>query len=117
MGSQEEHQKLVDELLFCFGSMPNVRAWPRNVGLAYRDGQPVRYGIVGETDISGIVGPVGRSFFCEAKTGKSVLSPKQVIFKDMVIKFGAIYVLARSNSFEDIPNAVEIALTDFRRQL
>lgn len=116
MGSIEEHKRLVDSILFTFGSLPDVRAFKRDVGLAYRDGHGIRYGVIGETDISGIV-MGGRAWFCECKTGRSVLSTKQEKFREMVIKFGCIYVLARSQGIDDIPNATQLALTEFRRQM
>lgn len=117
MGSTEEHQKLVDELLLAFGSQPDIRAFPRNVGLAYRDGAAIRYGVRGESDISGFVAPRGRAWFCECKSGWAQLSEVQVRFRDMVLRFGCIYILARSHGFDDIPRAVEAATQSFRLQL
>jgi len=52
MGSTKEHQKLVDDALFAFGSMPDVRCWPRTVGVAIAaSGNVIRFGQNGEGDI------------------------------------------------------------------
>ncbi len=108
MGSIEEHNKLVDDLLFAFGSLSYVRCWKRDVGLAYRGQQAIRYGVLGETDIDGIVAPSGRRLSIEVKSGRAHLSERQLRFRAMIQSFGGIYVLARS---------VESALYDFQVQL
>lgn len=103
------HQRLVSELLLEFGSRSYVRCWKRIVGV-FRDlhsERIVTVGLPGETDIQGIVLPNARGLFIEVKTGSGKLSDKQKKFRDMVLKFGAIYILARS---------VEQARQDFDSQ-
>jgi len=104
-GSTEEHQQLVDDLLFALGSRPDVRIWIRPVGFDY--GKNIRYGVPGETDLDGIVGPYGRRLAIEVKTGAAELSPKQKLWKAMILKFGGIYIEARS---------VEQVMEDFEKQ-
>lgn len=105
-GSTEEHQKLVDDILFAFGSRPDVRVWIRPVG--FDSHRKIRYGVPGETDVDGIVAPWGRRLAIEIKTGEADLSPEQVKWRDNCIhKFGGIYIIARS---------VEQALADFEKQ-
>lgn len=93
-GSTEEHQKLVDDLIFAFGSRPDVRCWIRVVG--FDEAKKIAYGIPGEPDIEGIVAPYGRMLCIEVKSGNAVLSKKQKLRRDMLEKFGAIWILARS---------------------
>lgn len=106
MNNTKDHQRLVDDLLYAFGSRPDVRCWPRVVGVAFAvgTGNPIKYGIVGESDIDGIVKPCGRRLCIEAKTGKGKLTAEQIKFREMIINFGGIYIEARS---------VEQALREF----
>lgn len=105
-GSTEEHQKLVDDLLFAFGSRPDVRVWIRPVGFDFS--RKIRYGVPGETDIDGIVAPYGRRLAIEVKTGEAELSKEQKIWRDnCILKFGGIHIEARS---------VEQALEEFEKQ-
>lgn len=103
MGSTAEHQKLVDDLLLAFGSMLDVRVWPRPVG--FDEHRKIKYGRPGETDIDGIIAPYGRRLGIEVKTGNARLSKKQIIWKAMILKFGGLYIEARS---------VEQALAEFK---
>ena len=106
MNNTKAHQKLVDDILFAFGSKPDVRVWKRVVG--FDDEKMILYGIPGESDIQGIVAPHGRFLAIEVKTGKGVLSEKQKLWRDMILKFGGIYIEAR-----DVVNS----LAEFERQL
>lgn len=102
--STADHQKLVDDLLFAFGSMPDVRIWIRVVGFDLT--RKIKYGVPGEPDLEGIVAPSGRMLCIEVKTGKAVLKKNQRLRRAMLEKFGALYIEARS---------VEQALADFHR--
>lgn len=126
MNNSKAHQKLVDDILFALGSQPHIRVWPRHVGLAVpfarlkkwlatRLGlmpRPIHYGIVGETDIQGIVSverfidgkKIGVMLAIEVKTGTGRLNTDQEKWKAMILKFGGIYVEARS--VEDALTAV-----------
>jgi len=105
MNNTKEHQQLVDDILFAVGSLPDVRLWPRRVGLAVpidRD-HPIFFGMKGETDLQGIVRVcinkkrlVGIHLAIEVKTGSGRLSPDQVLWRDMIIRFGGRYIEARS---------------------
>lgn len=99
-----EHQRLVDDLLFHFGSRPDVRIFPRIVGVF----ENIRVGIPGQCDLWGFVAPRGRLLEIEVKTGKATLSNVQEKWRDLIVKFGGIYILARS---------VEQALADLESQL
>ena len=94
MGSTYEHQKLVDEILFDIGSLPEVRAWIRVVG--YDELKRVRYGIVGEADIQGIISPTGKMLYIEVKTGDAKMSKEQERRFETMERFGALCILARN---------------------
>lgn len=106
MNNTRQHQQLLDDILLAVGSLPNVRVWPRGVG--FDEIRKIRYGIPGETDLDGIIAPHGRRLHIEVKTGKGKLSEKQIKFRDMVVKFGAVYIEARS---------VEDCLTELRKYI
>ncbi len=98
MNNSKAHQQLVDELLLAFGSKPYIRVRTRKVGVAIplNSNHPIQFGIVGETDIDGLVAPWGFYLAIEVKTGSGKLNKYQIIYRDMVIKFGGIYIEARS---------------------
>lgn len=98
MGSVEEHQQLVSDIINFAGALPNVRVWPRVVGVgrALKTNNVIRYGLMGESDIDGIIAPLGKRLSIEVKTGKAIRTPQQKRFAEMIIKFGGLYVLARS---------------------
>jgi hypothetical protein len=93
-----EHQKLVDALLLHIGGLPQVRLWPRIVGLATPWGMehPLQFGNNGETDLDGILAPFGRRLAIEVKTGKSYLSKDQIRWRKMIERFGGLYIEARN---------------------
>ena len=109
---------------------PGARCWRRNVGKAVgmdtvaqavrliaagriADGvlllqsRPLKFGTPGEPDIEGIL-PIG---FCgcwlgvEVKTGRDKMTEGQVLFRDMIVRAGGIFVEARD---------VETALTSIK---
>lgn len=104
MNNSAAHQELLDDVMFEFGSRPNVRVWPRRVGLAenVNTGNVTYYGIKGETDLDGLVEFVVRDLSIairlavEIKTGTARLSPSQKTWRAMCEKFGVIYIEARS---------------------
>lgn len=70
------------------------------------DGERViSFGTPGMADIGGISSPHGRAVFIECKSGKAKLSKKQSAFKEMIKKFGGIYIEARS--VEDVANIID----------
>ena len=104
MNNSAAHQKLVDDILFAFGSRPDVRVHTVKVGLAVPIGsnRPVYFGLKGESDIQGIVcvlikgQKVGIFLAIEVKTGSGKLSKDQGYYKAMVLNMGGIFIEARS---------------------
>ena len=96
---------------------PGIRVWRNNTGAgagistvkqaiaAIRENRtadairllssrPIRFGIVGQADITGIVGPWGRRLEIEVKTGKDKMSDEQRAFQQMILSAGGIYLVA-----------------------
>lgn len=94
MNNTKEHQKLVDDILHSVGSYRHIRLWIRVVG--FDESRKIKYGINGESDLDGIIAPHGRKLCIEVKTGKGKLSVDQIKYRDMILKFGGIYIKATS---------------------
>jgi hypothetical protein len=90
------------EILLALGSRPDIRLWRSNAGMAVPLGgsRPVRYGVNGQADISGImrVGGVGVRLEVEVKAAAGRQSEDQRRFQAMIEAMGGIYILARSAS-------------------
>lgn len=56
----------------------------------------LKYGIPGETDLQGIIAPMGRFLAIEVKTGTGKLSDEQESYKAMIQKFGGLHIVARN---------------------
>ena len=108
MGSTEEHQKLVDDILYDVGSMPEVRVWTRPVGFDFE--KNITYGIPGEADIQGIVFPFGRHLHIEVKSGNAVLSKKQKARQAVMVMFGAHYIVGKNREEVRLEVAQLVAL-------
>ena len=89
------HAELVNDILLAVGSLPSVRCWRRDVGVATVRGRVIRYGIPGEADIDGIIWG-GRRLSIEVKVGRDKLSDKQIAWKLMIQKFGGVWLEGRS---------------------
>ena len=98
MIQNEEHQKLVDEILFAVGSQKNIRLWIRSVGVAraLKSDNIISFGVKGEADLQGIIAPEGKFLGIEVKTGNARQNPSQKNWQRMIEKFGGVYILARS---------------------
>jgi hypothetical protein len=123
MANQSEaHSKLVNEVLLEIGKRFNgkVRAWKNHTGQAFTPDSvakafdylskggvtieatrmlvPIKFGVVGQADISGIIYPTGRRLEIEVKTGTGKLSEKQKAFRDMIIHMGGLHIELRAVS-------------------
>lgn len=76
---------------------PDLRAWRNATGTAISmDGRNIiRFGIDGQADISGILAD-GRRLEIETKTQKGRLSKEQQNYRDMILRFNGVYIVARS---------------------
>ena len=98
--------KIQRDVQLALGSMPHVRLWRANVGLAIpvsqvcddcrRRCRPVQFGVPGQADLTGIIGPVGRRLEVEVKSPTGSQSEKQRRFQQMVEMRGGLYAVVRS---------------------
>lgn len=89
----------MNRIMLAVGSSPNIRIWPRVVGVGRAIGNPdqvIKFGMKGESDIDGIIAPYGRKLSIEVKTGSAVLNKDQEKYRAMIEKFGGLYIEARS---------------------
>ena len=93
----EAHTDLVNAILLALGSRTDMRVWKNHTGAVRRPGYFMRYGLVGSSDILGITNR-GTFIAIEVKTGNASLSKEQCDFRDMILRFNGIHVVARSLS-------------------
>lgn len=115
--NSEAHSKLVHRVLLKIGTdYHHVRAWKNHSGMAYtpdsvtkainlalemRKGEaikvsvPIKYGLNGAADISGIMRPHGKRVELEIKTGTGKQSDVQKAYQKMITDFGGIYIVVR----------------------
>ncbi len=86
---------LQNEILRAFGTLPGLRLWRANVGVARIGDRLIRFGIPGQADLTGIL-PDGRRLEIEVKSDRGRQTPRQRAFQAMIERFGGIYILARS---------------------
>lgn len=119
MNNTVAHQKFQGALMFALGSRPDIRVWPRKVGMAIplHGDRPVYYGIKGESDLDGIVSG-GRRLSIEIKTGSGRRSSDQINWGNMVTKFGGLYVLAHWDyDYEPLEKAVQRVVDEVIRKM
>lgn len=74
----------------------DVFVWRANTGVAFNSsGRPIRFGHVGQGDISGIIND-GRRLEIEVKSNSGHLSPEQIAFQNTIVRFGGVFIVARS---------------------
>jgi hypothetical protein len=73
--------------------LPGARAWRRNVGATVVADRFIRYGIPGESDVTGIFD--GIRLEIEVKAGKDKPSPEQLSFLNMIRNAGGIGLICR----------------------
>jgi len=91
MSEREIQNEILERLLL----IPGIFAWRANVGAIKRYGRFVRFGYVGQGDISGVL-PNGRRLEIEVKTKDGVLSEEQIKFGQRINEAGGLWILARS---------------------
>ena len=81
-----------------------LRFWRQNTGVATFGNRRVRFGLVGQADISGIL-PDGRRLEIEVKSEKGKQTREQAWFQAVINKHGGLYILARS--VEEVKNGLK----------
>jgi hypothetical protein len=108
--NQESH--LLYNILHTWGAHPRLRIWRVNTGMGWfadgkparktdRGAYPVKFGVPGQADISGLLLPNGRRLEIETKTIKGRQSKEQAAWQRITERFGGMYILARSVSDVD----------------
>ena len=84
-------------ILLAVGSRPDVRLWRANTGVGVTpDGaRIVRFGIPGQADLSGLLID-GRRLEIEVKMPGRTQSEAQLMFGEMILRYGGVYLLAHS---------------------
>jgi hypothetical protein len=83
------------QILRDFGTRPDMRLWRANSGVARMGNRKVRFGVPGQADLTGIL-PGGVRLEVEVKSATGRQSPEQAAYQAMIVRFGGVYVLARS---------------------
>ncbi len=86
------------EILAEFGTRDDMRLWRVNTGVALPLGSErvTRFGVRGQADLSGIIRGSGRRLEIEVKSPMGRVSTQQSRWGQMIIRFGGIYIVARS---------------------
>ena len=133
----ENHSKLVTQVLIEIGRrFPECTVWKNHTGQAFTPGSvtdamncllaggtfsearamltPIKFGVVGQADISGIMKPNGRRLEIEVKTGEGKLHDGQKNFKAMIEAYGGLHIECRSIADLDLIRQLPIDLGDGR---
>jgi len=88
-------KEIQNAILRTFGTLPHLRLWRANVGVARMGPRVVRFGVPGQADLTGIL-PDGRRLEIEVKSSTGRQSPDQQAFQRIIERFNGLYILARS---------------------
>lgn len=103
------------------GALPWLRIWRNNTGQAWtgnrveqirghtkvsvgpgdvviRRAHPIRFGLPGSADLTGVINPTGQRLEIEVKTPTGRQSKTQKNYQEMIESMGGIYILARSET-------------------
>lgn len=88
------HNETVNKVLAILNLSRLGRFWNQPTGAAYRNGQLIRYGLLGSADITGVL-KGGYRVEIEIKTGRATQQQNQKIFEKNIKMWGAIYLVVR----------------------
>lgn len=92
-----EHSALVKDICVRLGRRPDLRIAPMSPGgEPTKSGKPARCGPPGLADICGVIGPSGRIFMLEAKTGAATQSRVQIAMMRTIRGLNGFYAVVRS---------------------
>lgn len=91
-----------NSILRYLATVPGLRAWRQNTGVARYGDRVIKFGVPGQADITGIYHGRRLEIECKSPTGRQ--TPQQAAFQKMIEKHGGIYILARS--VEDVRRIV-----------
>lgn len=87
-------RQVQNDIIHTFGTLPCLRLWRANVGVARLGDRVVRFGVTGQADLTGIL-PDGRRLEIEVKSASGRQTPEQQAFQRIIERFNGIYILAR----------------------
>lgn len=106
--------KIQVEIIRRLAGERRIRVWRNNTGsLQDPSGRWIQFGLVGSSDLLGILAPGGQLLAIEVKSETGKLSKEQRAFGEMVERFGGVYVVARSVA--DVESALSPWLTDTQK--
>lgn len=115
--------RFMRELMLALGSLACLRVWRQNVGqIAVRDraGEVIRMFDAGPpkgaADLTGIT-RAGRRVEIEVKARGGALSKEQIAWREMIERWGGVYLLAEWNEDESLEANVERVRADVERAL
>lgn len=82
-------------ILLALGARRDLRLWRNNSGVAFGKGRAVRFGVVGQADISGIL-KGGRRLELEVKRPGERPTEEQARFGAMIRTFGGVWEVVHS---------------------
>lgn len=89
-----EHE-IQQAILLALGGRRDLRIWRNNSGVAFGKGRAVRFGVVGQADLSGIL-KGGRRLEIEVKRRGERPTEEQVSFGAMIQRYGGVWAVVRS---------------------
>lgn len=106
--------ELQHEILKTWGARPELRLWRANTGVGwFANGQParktdpgaypVKFGVKGQWDVSGILWPSGRRIEIEVKAPGEKLREEQERWGAMIERYGGLCI--RAWSLDDVDRA------------
>ena len=97
MSTHPSEAEIQAEVLRVLGARPDLRLWRANTGAAIdpSTARLVRFGVQGQADLSGILAG-GRRLEIEIKSARGRQTPNQKFFGAMIVRFGGLYIVARS---------------------
>lgn len=88
---------ILADIRLSLGREPDFRVWRNETGTARHLNRHVRYGLCrGSSDLIGILAPTGRLIALEVKTETGRPTREQLLFLDVVRRFGGFGAIVRS---------------------
>jgi len=88
---------ILADIRLALGREPDFRVWRNETGTARHLNRHVRYGLCrGSSDLIGILSPAGRLVALEVKTAAGRPTREQLLFLDVVRRFGGFGAIVRS---------------------
>lgn len=105
------------KVIRAIGSKPEYRLWRHFVGTLFdANGRPVRVGIKGSADATGLDTRSGRRLEVELKAADGRLSEEQILWGKRMAEYGAIYLVAKYDKHLSMSANVERVLAELEEK-